>query len=287
MVFVVEPRIREVALELVRESSPRLRAAGRDLLFAQDEDAGLKSFREVFEGSSIAEQQAAIATLAVSPARNAFALLASQADKVVRGELPSSLALDFADALERSATLLSVPTAERGRRAQQREKLLSAWLGRFPATDKLRDYRMALEGGDALRGRTLFHTKVEYLCIRCHKVEGTGTSDVGPDLTGLGKRRARDYILRAIVDPGAEIAAGFEFVTLTLRNGDVVAGQVDSETETAVRLKAATEGKAANTVLTVNKSDIAMRVAASAMPPLVSLMSQRELRDLVEYLTQQ
>lgn len=45
-------------------------------------------------------------------------------------------------------------------------------------------------------------------CRSCHKVGGTGRP-VAPDLTHIGLTRDRDYLRRAILDPNAELAAGY------------------------------------------------------------------------------
>ena len=46
-------------------------------------------------------------------------------------------------------------------------------------------------------------------CSACHDLLDTG-ADVGPSLAGLAKRKDRAAIRHAILDPNAEIAAGFE-----------------------------------------------------------------------------
>ncbi len=56
--------------------------------------------------------------------------------------------------------------------------------------------------------------------MRCHKVNGIG-GEVGPDLTGIGKKQQRDYLLESIVDPNKQIAKGYETVVITLTNGQV------------------------------------------------------------------
>jgi putative heme-binding domain-containing protein len=127
----------------------------------------------------------------------------------------------------------------------------------------------------------LFHQKVELQCERCHKIEGQGTSIVGPDLTGIGAKHPREYLLRAIVDPNAELAPGFDYTTLTLTDGRVLSGLVQNETADELRLTPPTEGAAP---VVVQKAAIRQRAAASPMPPLVSLMTPRELRDLIEFL---
>ncbi len=49
----------------------------------------------------------------------------------------------------------------------------------------------------------------EFACGACHKVAGE-EGEMGPDLTRIGALRDRDYLRRAILDPNAEIAEGFD-----------------------------------------------------------------------------
>ncbi len=49
----------------------------------------------------------------------------------------------------------------------------------------------------------------EFACGACHKV-GEEEGDLGPDLTRIGALRDKDYLRRAILDPNAEVAEGFE-----------------------------------------------------------------------------
>jgi mono/diheme cytochrome c family protein len=47
------------------------------------------------------------------------------------------------------------------------------------------------------RGSQLFHNKK---CIECHTINGVGGSS-GPNLTSVGSRRSREYIVQQIKDP--------------------------------------------------------------------------------------
>lgn len=49
----------------------------------------------------------------------------------------------------------------------------------------------------------------EFACGVCHRVAGE-EGELGPDLTGIGAARGREYLRRAILDPDADIADGFE-----------------------------------------------------------------------------
>jgi mono/diheme cytochrome c family protein len=46
-------------------------------------------------------------------------------------------------------------------------------------------------------------------CLACHKVGAEGGA-IGPDLSKIGALRDQAYIRRAILNPDAEIPAGFE-----------------------------------------------------------------------------
>ena len=45
-------------------------------------------------------------------------------------------------------------------------------------------------------------------CLRCHAKDGVG-GEAGPDLTGIGGKKDRQYILESIVFPNVTIADGF------------------------------------------------------------------------------
>src|SRR5262249_48113846 len=136
-------------------------------------------------------------------------------------------------------------------------------------------------GGDAERGRTIFYSKAEVQCLRCHKIKDEG-GEVGPDLTGIGSRQKRDYLLESIVDPNRQIAKGFETVVLVLTNGKIESGVLKRENDKEIHLMTA-EGK----LVAVPKRLIDERQSGkSAMPEdALKYLSKRELRDLIEFLT--
>jgi putative heme-binding domain-containing protein len=79
-------------------------------------------------------------------------------------------------------------------------------------------------GQDWARGREVFRRTA---CGVCHafgsESEGTG---LAPDLTGVGSRYTRDFILQSIIEPSATLNGQFFHTTFTLKNGDVVTGSV-------------------------------------------------------------
>jgi len=49
----------------------------------------------------------------------------------------------------------------------------------------------------------------KYACGACHTVAGQ-TGEIGPNLTKIGKKRGKEYLRQAILDPDAIIASGFK-----------------------------------------------------------------------------
>ena len=109
---------------------------------------------------------------------------------------------------------------------------------------------------------------------------------VGPDLTHIGSRKDREYMLESIVYPDKQIAEGFEIAVLTLKDGNVVAGRLAAHNDQELKIETMDE-KGKPQVVTVPVAQIKTRTRApSPMPPnLTDFLSKSELRDFVEYLS--
>ena len=75
---------------------------------------------------------------------------------------------------------------------------LKAYADALPKNDPLAAFRVALVGGDKQRGETLFREHAAAACLRCHKVNSTG-GEAGPDLSEIGSKKDRAYILESII----------------------------------------------------------------------------------------
>ena len=97
----------------------------------------------------------------------------------------------------------------------------------------------------------------------------------------MGQRQSREYILESILFPNRSIAPGFESVLVELKDGASYAGLVKSENPTELVLNSPEDG-----LLTLKKADIQNRQRGlSPMPEeLISALSRRELRDLLEFV---
>ena len=142
-------------------------------------------------------------------------------------------------------------------------------------------YAPLMEGGDRRAGERIFQEKVEVSCARCHRVTGVG-GNVGPALDSVGKRLGRSEILESILRPNSKIAVGFEQAFITLKDGTTHSGTVRNESDIELTIENLDDG-----VTRVAKADIMKRERGlSPMPEgLEALLSRRELRDLLEYLS--
>jgi putative heme-binding domain-containing protein len=111
---------------------------------------------------------------------------------------------------------------------------------------------------------------------------GPDAGRLGPDLAGTW-RNGLDYFLENIVDPNAVVGAAYELHILTRRDGTVVSGMIDRESDTAVVVRTVAE------TVTIPRADIRerQRTTQSLMPPgLLEALPEREAVELLKYLTE-
>jgi putative membrane-bound dehydrogenase-like protein len=244
----------------VRKEAARVEAAVRK--------ESWESLLSSLETGSVRERRAAFGRLASTGNPELPSVVEKWIRKVAAGDVESTLQADILDL----ARLPGLPSTV--------GEALAAWKRGLPETDPLAAFRPALEGGDPENGRRLFAERADWGCQRCHKLGGVG-GDVGPELAGLGRKRGREHLLRSILQPGAEIATGYESVVVGTSDGGTIAGMLRSETPEALVILTGDEGP-----VSILKSRVVSRERApSAMPEgLGELMTLREIRDVVEAL---
>lgn len=164
---------------------------------AHDQAAAMSTAERVFSARTapLNLRQAAVRMLGASGSPDAVAFISARLSELRGGTLEPALRLDVLEAARASAS----PTL----RAAARE--YDAGLG---TRDPLGALRLALQGGDAARGKLVFENHASAQCIRCHAIDGNGGT-AGPDLSLIGAHDRR-YLLESLVTPGAVIAPGFE-----------------------------------------------------------------------------
>jgi quinoprotein glucose dehydrogenase len=262
-----DPKLPEAIKLALEDHDARVRNAGRRVLAKRQPREAIAALRQALDKGEVVEQQTALTLLGELKEADADGLLSHWLDRLLAGKAQPAVHLELLQAAER-------------RTAPEIKQKLAKFEASRRKDDSIAPYRESLAGGNARAGREIFLNKTEVACLRCHKVRGQG-GEVGPDLTGIGAKQTREYLLESIVDPNKQIAKGFETVVLGLKDGTTVSGIVKEEDANRIRLIT----PEANYV-TVAKKDIEIReTGKSAMPEdVIKHLSKSDLRDLVEFL---
>ena len=176
----------------LKSKSPQLRMAAREAIL--DPASQIEQAKWASRAGTLAEKQHAIALTASIDTTQSAPLMKSWLTALIKGTAPADLALDiYMAASNHEATL------------EETKKYTST----LPA-EKGGALALALQGGDPEKGRDIFQTSITGQCMRCHRVgnsrsTGITTAEVGPDLTTVGSRRDREYLLRSLLNPSADI----------------------------------------------------------------------------------
>jgi putative heme-binding domain-containing protein len=135
--------------------------------------------------------------------------------------------------------------------------------------------------GDAGRGRALFFDAKGISCRNCHRIEGKG-GEVGPDLTGIGKRLSKAKVLEGMLEPSRTIDPKFVAWMVETTSGQVQTGLLEKQTAEEVVLKTV-ENKQAR--FRAAEIETIVPQARSLMPELLLRdLKPQEVADLLAYL---
>ncbi len=259
----------EAIEKAIADANKSVRVSGLQLLDQLDIDKGLKVslLGDIIEKRTIEEKQAALLALGKIPSSFSQALFSQLMDQMGSGRLQTEVLLELEEAVEKSN--------DPGIQTMYNEAAEKLWKG-----DLLASYQSSLQGGDVVTGRRIFFQSQTGQCMRCHAYDDMG-GNVGPPMNGIGKKLSRQELLESLVDPSKRIAPGYGMVTLELDNGKRVIGVLKEENGQSLLMS---RGNQADTLIRL--SDVAERKnAPSSMPDMKGVLSRREIRDLVAYLT--
>lgn len=139
-------------------------------------------------------------------------------------------------------------------------------------------HRESTVSGIAARGETIFWGKGG--CGNCHAVESRG-SFVGPELSGIGRQRNAVHLRESLVSPSADIARGFDGVTVVLADGHTLRGLERVLDDFSVVLQDFS-GK----IYSFDRVSLrsVTRDSQSLMPSYGQILSPTELDDVLAYL---
>jgi putative heme-binding domain-containing protein len=255
--------------QALADNDKTVRIAGIDLLSKMDisKDLMVSLLADAINTRTTEEKQAALLTLGKVPVSNSHKVFDDLLNKMKTNKLPREIYLELGEAIDssRSADLIS------------KYKDISASLSPDSTSSA---FEGALVGGDADRGRRIFFRNQTAQCLRCHSFDDLG-GNAGPRLNGVATRLKREQILEALIKPSARIAPGFGTVTLEMKNGKKLNGILQQEKPSDLILKI---GDKPDTV--IRKDMVANRInGGSSMPPMGLILSKREIRDLVSFLS--
>ena len=263
-----DPRLADAVEAAMGAAEGRVRSEGLRVLARLSPERAIPALAKVLDLGLNPEKQKAIEVLGASDRPEADVILATWLGKLAENKAPAGIALELIDAASK-------------RKSGDLPALLAKYEASLPKDGPLAGHLAELEGGDAGRGRKIYQDNAAVYCVRCHKVKGEG-GEVGPELTGIGSKHPRPYLLESIVAPNQAIAQGFESVVLAKNDGTIVTGVLKSEDARSIKVMTA-EAK----LIEVAKGDIEERKRGpSAMPEdLSKKLTPAERRDLVEFLT--
>ena len=244
--------------------------------------AALGSLVKLDPKAATAALEAAVSSGSAWRAQKSWLIIASiQGEETAKFITVQLGALTKANGISSSG--IELLAAAESRKEPEVVKALADYQKAIAASDDvLAKYNVALEGGDAANGATLFASHPVGQCMRCHKAEDKGHSaggDAGPSLAGISTRHERRYFLESMVNPGAVVAPGYGITLVKFKNGATLGGSLVEETPD--HLDVSTPEK----LLRINRSDIAsFTPPVSPMPPMGQLLKPAEIRDLVAWL---
>jgi putative heme-binding domain-containing protein len=135
--------------------------------------------------------------------------------------------------------------------------------------------------GNPAAGRKIFLDAEKSLCIKCHRVGEKG-EQVGPELTGLGSRFSKAYIIESILEPSRTVSPSFESTRVELKKGQVLSGIKVAETESTITL---VDSETRKHVIARARIATLSKQPGSAMPDgLEKRLTEDEFVDLVSFL---
>jgi putative heme-binding domain-containing protein len=133
--------------------------------------------------------------------------------------------------------------------------------------------------GDAAAGKAVYESKGK--CAICHTIGREGGS-LGPELTDIGRRRGVQYLEEALVKPEADVPISYRAIRVITKSGQTIVGIRLNEDDLSVQVRDTSDNL--RSILKDNIKEI-RRDQPSLMPAYGSVLSNKELADLVAYLS--
>jgi len=231
-----------------------------------DDETAVALLEAAFQEESVEQKQTVLLAFADLDTDESYRFLNDQITRLSDGDLLPAVHVELMETVENLGS-------------DELKSRLDEYLVSKESEDGVTSYSEVLYGGDAGEGGRVFYNNAAAQCIRCHAVDGSG-GDVGPEITAVANRLSREALLESLVAPSARISPGYGVVSATLTSGETIQGALREETDDHYVISVG------NNEQTVQKSMIeSVDITPSSMPAMGDLLTRRELRDLVEFLT--
>ena len=135
--------------------------------------------------------------------------------------------------------------------------------------------------GDVEKGRQLFRDEQNLKCSVCHKIGKVG-GEVGPDLSMIGGKFDRPHLIESILQPSAQIVAGYRTSMIETIEGRVVTGVIKEQSDQEVTIVDVNNHR---TTIPTSQIEEKADVNTSLMPTgQADLLEPQQFTDLIAYL---
>ncbi len=274
-----------VAIEnSLHDSKLSMRQTAGEILVELDPARAEAHFISLLDQSrDIAERQHAISQLAQMNSERSEQEIIRRLRQIPSGEIAQELWLEIFEAGQKR---LVNETRESG---GENNEWVQALGDATAVLDSIEDslpthlakFRLSRNGGNSKAGEELFNKHLAAQCVRCHRIQNEG-SDVGPDLRNIATKRDRDYLLRSIVAPSADIDPQYQSHSVLMTSGRIVQGILKSETPSELVI---IDSRREEIHLDQSEVEDVLKNSVSIMPDMTETLTPREVRDLLEFLT--
>ena len=120
-------------------------------------------------------------------------------------------------------------------------------------------------------------------CLKCHRFGDVGTQ-IGPDLSGVGKRFDQKALLESIVEPSKQIDPKYLNTTYLMNDGSIISGRTVgvSSTQLVIEVDSIT-----GRTETIQRAEIEASSPAKVSPMpegLIDVLTAEEVADLIGLL---
>lgn len=262
------PQAKEWTESLIYSKTSAVRIAAAGLLGDSDPKLAAEGLAAALSDGTPQDMRAAFIELGALNSPEADRLITVQLDALAAGKVPVIARLELLEAAAK-------------REAPVVKEALARYEASLPKDDPLAKFDACMDGGDPLVGKKLHNEHPVAACRRCHTIAKSG-GEAGPALDGIASKKDAKYLLESIVQPNAQIAETFRMVVCTMKDGSVKPGVIRAETAETLTIQLPGEEPQELKIADISSRE---NVPSGMMPGLGEMLTKRELRDIMAYIS--